>query len=33
MISGGIYYGGRTELDVLIKKGIKINWEVYKETV
>jgi hypothetical protein len=33
MVSGGIFYGGRTQLDVLDKGGIKIDHEVYLETV
>ena len=33
MISGGIFYGGRTELEVLDKTGIKINSDVYLKTV
>jgi hypothetical protein len=33
MISGGIWYGGRTDLEVLDVGDIKINSEVYLETV
>lgn len=33
MISGGIFYGGRTELDVLEKKDKAIDSNVYLKTV
>jgi hypothetical protein len=33
MISGGIFMGGRTELDILNKKERTIDQDVYKRTV
>jgi hypothetical protein len=33
MISGGIFMGGRTELDILDKKDKTIDQNVYKRTV